>query len=178
MMTRSNLQAIRRAALAAVVVCALLAAGSARAQTQALVSVSPERQLVHLGEEFAVQVRIDDVQALYGFDVLLSFPPELLEALSVTDENFLAPGFGGPLFNNDAGTVQVIHSQMNPTEPVSGSGALFTVMFRADAEGATAALLLSKVELTDRDGLLIPCDTRGGTVRLGDYQLFLPAAFR
>ena len=175
---RSNLQAIRRAALAAVVVCALLAAGSARAQTQALVSVSPEYQLVHLGEEFAVQVRIDDVQALYGFDVLLSFPPDLLEALSVVNGDFLAPGIGWQTIDNDAGTVWVVNTQTNPAEPASGSGALFTVMFRADAEGATAALLLSKVELTDRDGLLIPCDTRGGTVRLGDYQLFLPAAFR
>ena len=177
-MTRSFLQAIRRAALAAVVVCALLAAGSARAQTQALVSVSPEHQLVHLGDTFAVQVLIDDVQALYGFDVLLSFPPELLEALSVVDGGFLEPGIGWSIIDNDAGTVKVVHAQENPSEPVSGSGALFTVMFRADAEGATAALLLSKVELTDRDGLLIPCDTRGGTVRLGDYQLFLPAAFR
>ena len=175
---RSNLQAIRRAALAAVVVCALLAAGSARAQTQALVSVSPEHQLVHLGDEFAVQVRIDDVQALYGFDVLLSFPPDLLEALSVVDEGFLAPGIGWQIIDNDAGTVNLVNTQINPAEPASGSGALFTVVFRADAEGATAALLLSKVELTDRDGLLIPCDTRGGAVRLGDYQLFLPAAFR
>ena len=175
---RSNLQAIRRAALAAVVVCALLAASSARAQTQALVSVSPEHQLVHLGDEFAVQVRIDDVQALYGFDVLLSFPPDLLEALSVVDEGFLAPGIGWQIIDNDAGTVNLVNTQINPAEPASGSGALFTVVFRADAEGATAALLLSKVELTDRDGLLIPCDTRGGAVRLGDYQLFLPAAFR
>ena len=175
---RSNLQAIRRAALAAVVVCALLAAGLARAQTQALVSVSPEHQLVHLGDEFSVQVRIDDVQALYGFDVLLSFPPGLLEALSVVNGDFLAPGIGWQIIDNDAGTVNLVNTQINPAEPASGSGALFTVMFRADAEGATAALLLSKVELTDRDGLLIPCDTRGGTVRLGDYQLFLPAAFR
>ena len=175
---RSNLQTIRRAALAAVVVCALLAAGSARAQTQALVSVSPEHQLVHLGDTFAVQVRIDEVQALYGFDVLLSFPPELLEALSAVDEGFLTPGLGSPSIDNDAGTVNVVHAQVNPAEPVSGSGVLFSVVFRADVEGANAALLLSSVTLSDRDGLLIPCDIRSGAVRLGDYQLFLPAAFR
>jgi len=130
----------------------LAAAGPARAQTPALVSVSPEYQLAHLGDTFSVQVRIDDVQALYGF--------------------------GWQIIDNDAGTVNLVNTQINPAEPASGSGALFTVVFRADAEGATAALLLSKVELTDRDGQLIPCDTRGGAVRLGDYQLFLPAAFR
>ncbi len=109
-MTRNYLLAIRRAALAAVVVvCALLAAGSARAQIQALVSVSPEYQLVHLGDEFAVQVRIDDVQALYGFDVLLSFPPDLLEALSAVDEGFLTPGLGSPIIDNDAGTAWFEH---------------------------------------------------------------------
>ena len=86
---------------------AFLASGGASAQTPALVSVSPEYQLVRAGQEFSVQVRIDDVQALYGFDVLLS-----------------------------------------------------------------------SVTLSDRDGLLIPCDIRSGAVRLGDYQLFLPAAFR
>ena len=177
----SFLQTISSAALAAVVVCAFLATGFFQvgsAQAPALVSISPEYQMVHQTQEFTVQVRIDDVQALYGFDVLLSFPPDLLEVLSVTDENFLAPGLGGPLFNNDAGTVQVIHSQVNPDEPASGSGALFTVVFRADAEGANATLLLNSVTLSDRDGLLIPCDTRSGAVRLGDYQLFLPAAFR
>ena len=178
-MTRNYLLAFKRALFACVlVVGSLLAAGSARAQTEALVSVSPEFQLVHLGDEFALQVRIDDVQALYGFDVLLSFPPDLLEALSVVDEGFLAPGMQWPVIDNDAGTVKVVHSQINPAEPASGSGALFTVTFRADAEGANAALLLSEVTLSDRDGLLIPCDTRGGAVRLGDYQLFLPAAFR
>ena len=157
---------------------AFLASGGASAQTPALVSVSPEYQLVGPRQEFSVQVRIDDVQALYGFDVLLSFPPDLLEAMSVVDEGFLAPGMQWPVIDNDAGTVKVVHSQINPAEPASGSGALFTVMFRADAEGANAALLLSEVTLSDRDGLLIPCDIRSGAVRLGDYQLFLPAAFR
>ena len=175
---RSNLQAIRRAALAAVVVCALLAASSARAQTQALVSVSPEYQLAHLGDTFSVQVRIDEVEALYGFDVLLSFPPELLEAVSVTDEGFLAPGTGWAFIDNDAGTIWVVHAQVNPAEPVSGSGTLFTVVFRADAEGATAALALSSVILSDREGYLIPCDTQDGRARLGEYLLFLPIALR
>ena len=158
---------------------AFLASGGASAQTPALVSVSPEYQLVRAGQEFSVQVRIDDVQALYGFDVLLSFPPELLEVLSATDENFLAPGLGGdPFIDNEAGTVNVIHAQMNPAEPVSGSGALFTVIFRADVEGLDAALSLSSVTLSDRDGVVIPGGTRDGLVRLGDYQVFLPAAFR
>ena len=134
----------------------LAAAGPARAQTQALVSVSPERQLVHLGEEFAVQVRIDDVQALYGFDVLLSFPPELLEALSVVDEGFLAPGMQWPVIDNDAGTVKVVHSQINPAEPASGSGALFTVMFRADAEGANRPV--RAIERTAAEPRIFPID--------------------
>lgn len=156
----------------------LAAAGPARAQTPALVSVSPEYQLAHLGDEFSVQVRIDDVQALYGFDVLLSFPAELLEVLSVSDAEFLAPGMGWTLIDNEAGTVNVVHTQLNPAEPVSGSGALFTIVFRVDAEGATAALALSAVTLSDRDGFGVPCETRDGRARLGDYLLFLPIALR
>ena len=157
---------------------AFLASGGASAQTPALVSVSPEYQLVQAGQEFSVQVRIDDVQALYGFDVLLSFPPELLEVLSVTDENFLAPGIQWSLIDNDAGTVNVIHAQMNPAEPVSGGGVLFTVVFLARGASASADLLIGKAELSDRDGFLLACETRGGTVHLGDYALFLPALFR
>lgn len=158
---------------------AFLASGGASAQTPALVSVSPEYQLVRAGQEFSVQVRIDDVQALYGFDVLLSFPPELLEVLSATDENFLTPGLGGdPFIDNEAGTVNVIHAQMNPAEPVSGGGVLFTVVFLARGASASADLLIGKAELSDRDGFLLACETRGGTVRLGDYALFLPALYR
>jgi len=177
-MSCRSVQTLRRAALAAGLLCALLAAGPARAQTEALVSVSPEYLLAYLGDEFSVQVRIDDVQALYAFDVTLSFPPDLLEALSVTDEGFLAPGMGWQTIDNAAGTVSLVHTQMNPAEPVSGSGALFTVIFRADVEGLDAALSLSSVTLSDRDGVVIPGGTRDGLVRLGDYQVFLPAAFR
>ena len=157
---------------------AFLASGGASAQTPALVSVSPEYQLVRAGQEFSVQVRIDDVQALYGFDVLLSFPPDLLEALSVVDEGFLAPGMQWPVIDNDAGTVKVVHSQINPAEPASGSGALFTVMFRADAEGANAALLLSEVTLSDHNGFEIPCSLRSGRVHIGAYPLYLPLVLR
>jgi len=157
-MSCRSVQTLRRAALAAGLLCALLAAGPARAQTEALVSVSPEYQLAYLGDE--------------------CFPPDLLEALSVTDEGFLAPGMCWQTIDNAAGTVSLVHTQMNPAEPVSGSGALFTVIFRADVEGLDAALSLSSVTLSDRDGVVIPGGTRDGLVRLGDYQVFLPAAFR
>ena len=177
-MAREFLRAFRRGLMVLALVALLAAAGPARAQTPALISVSPEYQLVHLGDAFAVQVRIDDVQALYAFDVTLSFPAELLEALSVTDADFLAPGMGWASIDNDAGTVNVVHSQLNPAEPVSGSGVLFTVLFRVDAEGATAALLPNLVTLSDREGYLIPCETHGGSARLGDYLLFLPMALK
>ncbi len=177
-MERKFLRAFRRGLMVLALVGVLAAAGPARAQAPTLVSVSPEYQLAHLGDTFSVQVRIDEVEALYGFDVLLSFPPELLEAVSVSDADFLAPGMGWALIDNDAGTVNVVHAQLNPAEPVSGSGTLFTVVFRADAEGATAALALSSVILSDREGYLIPCDTQDGRARLGDYLLFLPIALR
>ena len=79
---------------------AFLAVGGASAQTPALVSVSPEYQLVWPRQEFSVQVRIDDAAELYAFDVLLSFPPDLLEVLSVTDENFLEQGIQWHSFDN------------------------------------------------------------------------------
>ncbi len=156
----------------------LVAVAPAAAQTGTVVRVDPAFLQVAPDAPFTLTIQIDDVENLYAYDILLSFPPDLLEALSVVDEGFLAPGIGWQIIDNDAGTVNLVNTQINPAEPASGSGALFTVVFRADAEGATAALLLSKVELTDRDGQRIPCDTRGGAVRLGDYQLFLPAAFR
>lgn len=177
-MAREFLRAFRRGLMVLALVGLLAAAGPAYAQAPALVSVSPEYQLAHLGDTFSVQVRIDEVEALYGFDVLLSFPPELLEAMSVSDADFLAPGMGWALIDNDAGTVNVVHAQLNPAEPVSGSGTLFAVVFRADAEGATAALALSSVTLSDREGYQIPCDTQDGRARLGDYLLFLPIALR
>lgn len=157
---------------------AFLAFGGASAQTPALVSVSPEYQLVWPRQEFSVQVRIDDAAELYAFDVLLSFPPDLLEVLTVTDENFLEQGIQWHSFDNEAGTVNVIHTQLSPAEPVSGGGVLFTVVFLARGASASADLLIGKAELSDRDGFLLECETRGGTVHLGDYALFLPALFR
>lgn len=137
---------------------------------------------VAVGEQVAVIVEIQDVTNLYGYQLVLHFDPDLL---SVVDEDlfsdgiqvelgtFLTPGI--VLINNvdlTAGTVQVVLTQMNPSEAVSGSGTLFTVRFIGLANGVSP-LTIDDLTLSDRDGFEIPSLAEDSQLTIGSGGTWL-----
>lgn len=158
----------------------LVAVAPAAAQTETVVRVDPAFLQVAPGTTFTLTIQIDDVVNLYGYDILLSFPPEKVEVLSAGNGGFLEPGFLiGPTIDPIAGTMQMINVQVNPAEPKSGSGALVTVNLRAKTEAnGYAELMLTSVELSDNNGFAIPCSLQDGRVHIGAYPLYLPLVLR
>ena len=166
--------------LALISIAVLLAAvAPAAAETEAVVRVDPAFQHVAPGATFTLTIQIDDVVNLYAFDVLVSFPPDKLEAINAVKGDFLQEGLGGdPIINNEEGTIWTVNSQVAPAEPQSGSGSLLEITFRAEADRTDADIVLSEVTLSDNNGFEIPCSLQDGRVHIGAYPLYLPLVLR
>jgi hypothetical protein len=105
------------------------------------VSVDPQWNYIDVGQNFTVEVRIDNVTDLYAWQIALSFNASVLNVLNVT----YAPDsiFNGnmdvvtvtPLIDNAAGYVLVGMCLLGPIPGVSGSGGLFQVAFAVVGHG-------------------------------------------
>lgn len=161
--------------------------------TETALRVLPAAGSYPVGEPILVEVWVEDVTDLYAADIRLAFPAALVQ---VQDANPALPGIQviprSDLLSpdllvrreadNDAGTVWYAVTQVNPREPVSGSGALFAFTFEVVAEG-TAVVTISEMTLATLDGDVIPANTFGATYELTtgtdqDYMLFLPVVQR
>jgi hypothetical protein len=115
-----------------------------------------------------VNVEVANVTNLFGVEIELKFNPVFLEVVDVDDAaagiqiaygDFFAPEF---VVQNQAdnvnGTVTYVGMQVAPTQPVTGSGALATIVFRGKAQGPLE-LELTQTLLSTPDGQAIPVET-------------------
>lgn len=185
----------RRCWLACVVLIAvgLFGAWSSSAQIRAggptFVRVKPADGNYRVGDQFDVEVWVEDVSSLYGADVQLSFDPT---RLAVLDANASLPGVQVapqpdllvPDFvvrreaDNVTGTVWYAATQLNPRPPASGSGPLFSFAFEVLARGTTM-LVVQDCTLSTRDGEPISASATGAQFSLVGQddiylRLFLP----
>ena len=130
---------------------------------------------VAAGQTATVQFVLADAQNAYGIDVHATFDPEVVEVMDadpgadgvqMTPGDFLRPDFVvRNVADNEKGTLRYALTQVNPTQPVTGTGVIFTVQFRGKATGETA-LTLAPVEMADRQGQLLPATVAGGTIQV------------
>lgn len=151
--------------------------GTVIAQERAtVVRISPQTLTVNPGDVFTVEVWVDDVLDLYGVDIQLAFPAGALEvvdpnpgtlALEITPRyDLLQPdSILQRSANNGTGTIGYIVTQLSPTPPASGSGALFEFQFRALASG-THAITFTNHQLAAIGGVPI-----GHTVQGASYTV-------
>jgi len=181
--SRRQLNDLARRALLLLVSAALLSlwpgnlamvVGLAQGETK--VRLNPPASEVQVGDAISVDIVIEDVADLYGVDVRLSFDPALLEVqdadpgtagVQIQQGTFPAPDFVVKNeADNSAGTIWYAVSQMNPTEPVSGSGVAFSVTFKGLAEG-TSSVAFTYQKIVERDGNEIPVTTQNGQIVVG-----------
>jgi len=120
-----------------------------------------------------VPIEIRNVQDLYAIDIEIQFDPDVLlcedavpgtEGVQPALGTFLDAGLA--LFNevdNTTGVVRFAMTQVNPSEPKSGDGAILVLYFRSLEEGESN-LIISNVELSDRGGQAIPAAGVNGRV--------------
>ena len=107
---------------------------------------------------------MNDVFELNAVDIKVAFDPAVLEVvdadparpgIQVQDGGFLSPDFVvSREADNVAGTLEYAVTQVSGS-PVSGSGVLFTILFRAKSTAADTALTFTQTDLADPDGKLI-----------------------
>ena len=144
----------------------LFSASPVAAQSPTVLYISPPSQNVSLGSTARVDVVIQDVTNLYGAEIHLAFDPARLSVQDADPNRTGTQIQAGPLLtsgtyfvavnsvDNSLGTITLALTQLNPTLPVTGSGSVAQVEFKARGVGTTPIRLASAL-LSDRNGVTI-----------------------
>ena len=101
---------------------------------------------IHTGDTFTLDIRAETVFDLAGWQFDIAFDPAALEAISVSEGDFLKMGSGSTLFqggaiDNAAGKIKGLSAIRLSTQGVSGTGTLLQVTFKAKSAGETELAL-------------------------------------
>ncbi len=149
----------------------------------AVVRCDPLHASGPFNQNLPVNIYVQDVIDLYGADVRLSFDPSVAQ---VVDADPSLPGtqiqpladFMSPDFvirkeaNNSAGTIWYAATQLNPSQPVSGSGPLARITFHADTAGSFV-MPITSAQLSKAGGIPIPVSIQDCSVT---FQSLTPAS--
>lgn len=138
----------------------------------------PESIVAEIGESVSFTIFVEDVIDLNGADVRLSFDPSIAQ---VVDANGPKPGVQIEMLgdflaldfvlrdaaDNVAGTIWYANVQVNPTQPVSGSGALARVTMQSLKAGSFEVPFTFQ-ELVIANGDPIPATVRNCNVAFFD----------
>ncbi len=112
------------------------------------------------GDTFTLNLNAENVTDLAGWQCDISFDPEVLEAVEVTEGDFLKAESGDTFFqggtiDNTTGKITDLFSALISESGVSGIGTLLSVTFKAKAGGETQ-VTLENFEFSSISGEVIP----------------------
>ena len=115
---------------------------------------------IHLGDTFTLDISAETVFDLAGWQFDIAFDPAALEAIDVSEGNFLKADGGTTFFqsgsiNNAAGKITGLSAARLSTQGVSGTGTLLQVRFKAKSGGETE-LALQNFQFGSVTGASIP----------------------
>jgi hypothetical protein len=129
------------------------------------------------GQTLPATITIAEVENLYGFELELKFDPAVVQVVdadpSAPGVQLLAGDFLAPdlvvrnAADNAAGVIQYAVTQLNPSEPRSGSGALFIVTLKGTTAGRSGRIEVASALFANRDGEPIPVAVRPAEVAVG-----------
>jgi len=180
---------------------ALLGAASAGAAGPAIARPDPVVSKVAVGQTFVVNLYLQDIVDAYGADIRLCFDQTVLEAQD-TDafrpsiqiqpiSSFMNPGFvikqeasntpGDGAECPTSGFVWYAFTQLNPAPPVSGSGPIAAIKFKALKNGVSPLTIVYH-KAADRNGIEVPTSAQDGSVQVGasgpTHRILLPITMR
>ncbi len=115
---------------------------------------------IHTGDTFTLNIRAENIADLAGWQFDIAFDPTILEAINVSEGDFLKQNgastfFQGGSIDNAAGKITGLNAARLSTQGVSGTGTLLQVKFEAKAAGETE-LALRNFEFAASTGDSIP----------------------
>jgi len=136
---------------------------SAQAATT-IVSVYPSSVTAGVGQDFSINVNIQSVLNLYGWEFKLNWSASLLDVSSVIEGSFLRTGgdtFFSYIVNSTEGYVIVDCTMLGTIPGVSGDGVLATMTFHVKNSGECLLGLYSIVLLDSLEAPIVCQDTDG-----------------
>ena len=115
---------------------------------------------IHTGDTFALDISAETVFDMAGWQFDIAFDPAILEAISVSEGNFLKTDGGTTFFqagsiDNVAGKITGLSAARLSAQGVTGTGSVLQVRFKAKSAGETE-LALHKFEFGTGTGDSIP----------------------
>ena len=115
---------------------------------------------VHIGDTFTLDMRAENISGLAGWQFDIAFDPVALEAIDVTEGDFLKTDGGNTFFqsgstDNAAGKITGLSAIRLSTQGVTGTGTVLQVTFKAKSAGETE-LTLQNFEFASITGEHIP----------------------
>ena len=125
------------------------------------------------GDSFTLNLNANNITDLAGWQTDISFDPNVLEAVEVTEGNFLKSEgtdtfFQGGRIDNAVGKITGLSSARVAEDGVSGTGTLLSITFMARAGGETQ-LTLENFEFGTINGDIIPTVPPNITINIGEY---------
>ena len=101
---------------------------------------------VHTGDTFTLNIRAENISNLAGWQFDIAFDPAALEAIEVTEGDFLKNDGGTTFFqggsiDNAAGKIAQLSAARLSSQGVTGTGTLLQVTFKAKSVGETELAL-------------------------------------
>ena len=115
---------------------------------------------IYLDDTFTLDIRAEDISDLAGCQFDIAFDPAILEAISVSEGDFLKTDstttfFLGGSIDNTNGKITGLSAARISTQGVSGTGTLLQVRFKAKSAGETE-LALQNFQFGSSTGDIIP----------------------
>ena len=115
---------------------------------------------IHTGDTFTLNILAENITDLAGWQFDIAFDPAALEAIDVSEGDFLKTDGGTTFFqggsiDNVAGKITGLSAARLSTQGVSGTGVLLQVRFKAKSAGETE-LALQKFQFGSATGDTIP----------------------
>ncbi len=124
-------------------------------------------------DTFTLNLNAENITDLAGWQADIAFDPNVLEAVEVTEGDFLKSEVGTTFFqggtiDNTAGKITDLFSARIAESGVSGTGTLLSVTFKAKAGGETQ-VTLENFEFSSISGGIIPAVSPNITITVGEY---------
>jgi len=151
----------------------------------ATVRCEPDPLNVPVGATTSVTIYVQDVVDLFGLDVRMRFDPAYVQVVDADPatpgvqiqplSGFLSPDFVvRRIADNETGLIRYALTQVAPSPPASGSGAVARIDLYGVQPG-TLTIPFPQVELVRRDGSAIPAATEACTWQFNQPRLrYLP----
>ena len=125
------------------------------------------------GDTFTLNLNAENITDLAGWQTDITFDPNILEAVEVSEGDFLKAESGDTFFqggtiDNTTGKITGLFAAQYSESGVSGTGTLLSVTFMAKTGGETQ-VTLENFEFGSSSGAVIPAVPPNITITVGEY---------